>query len=391
MITIDDTNGTVPPPPPTESKNDDDSQNYDRIQPNYETENVVSTTDSDPAKETTKKEKNLTTAIETGMPEKKIGVEAPVNNKSVGSRESPSDTQEASGTSNILWVCSSCQEQHDEPHLSFCGMCGEKRHKITTPKPSKTARMTSSGKRSRTVTQANIGGRSPGPAGDKNDKRPSSAGGLRRVRSKDGNRTPRSRSKSKVDSKLSENIPLADMMVVKCLDGGEEKALDINELNAKFNTFAATEGTDLSIPPARPKKKTLRRSQSDVTQESSPMVTPRVRRKGAPRSSTFHATAPPTPRKVGHLPNPKHRPAVRQAIPRRSKSSTTAYLNQLKKEAAGGLDNNSGHSGKPTLQTRSLRLRPELHQGTFPWCFCVSDSDCCQSVQIIDAQDTVAP
>ena len=114
LITIDDNNGTVPPPPTTESKNDDDSQNYDRIQPNYETENVVSTTDSDPAKETTKKEKNLTTAIETGMPEKKIGVEAPVNNKSVGSRESPSDTQEASGTSNILWVCSSCQEQHDD-------------------------------------------------------------------------------------------------------------------------------------------------------------------------------------------------------------------------------------------------------------------------------------
>lgn len=266
-------------------------------------------------------------------------------------------TNESDLGASTKWVCASCQEHHDEAHLDFCGMCGTKRPNLISPKAVKGTRKSTSGKRSNSKARPRGSHRSPTPGGD-SEKEPSSTGSFRQVRSKDVTRTPRSRSKGNLISQSSDKIPPADLMVVKCLDDDNEnaKTLDIDALNAKFNTFEDSEPLKL---PSRVKKKSIRRSQSDVTHESAKVdtadpSTPRSRRKkGIQRSTTIHVTAPSTPRKMSHLPNPKNRPSVRKAIPRRTKSSTTEYLRQLKKEASEDVDDKSVHSGKLTLQSRS--------------------------------------
>ena len=276
-------------------------------------------------------------------------------------------------SAKTTWECTSCREHHDESHLEFCGMCGTKRARVVTPKPVRGTRKSASGKRSSSrPSRPSSAHRSPTPAGGDSEKRQSSTGSLRRVRSKDGTRTPRSRSKGKVTAQSSDNLPPTDMMVVKCLDDDEGKALDIDALNAQFNTFDEQES--LKQPPSRPKKKPIRRSQSDLTHESAKGIsaaplTPRSRRqKGMQRANSINVKAPSTPRKMSHLPNPKSRPSVRQAIPRRSKSSTTEYLQQLKKEAAEAKDDQSEHSAKLTLQSRSAHSisRPTLSGSATP-------------------------
>jgi len=276
---------------------------------------------------------------------------------------------------NIIWVCLICKEKHDEEELQFCGMCG-------TARPAKATRPNLSEVSPSNNPRKARNHRSPVPE-KQSRTRPVSTGSLRRVRSKDSSsRTPSSKRKGRIPNPTSASWDKPgndDMLVARCIDGTEESRKSMNlaaldALNKQFDTFHKAEHPQTPSQP--PKKKSIRRCQSDVgSKKSLDTSTPRSRKKkgSVPRANTIHV--PNTPRKMDHvsMPSPKSRPSIRQAIPRRAKSSTTEYLEQLKQSNLVGdldesLQSQSDHGpprprltdGRPSLATAVSAGRPNL-------------------------------
>jgi len=227
-----------------------------------------------------------------------------------------------------VWICKNCNEEHDEAVIKFCGLCGADRpkKKSITPQPKRRMRkkpgssVSPKGEGARTSHQKAMA------------QRPASTGSLRKVRSKDGvTMTPRSRSKGRARPKSLTDDDVDESMVIKCLDGGgpEAVAVDLELMNKQFDTFdsvGASKSGELPQTPSRGKKMSIRRSKSDVTGLPSSKPSAALPTPSGARSKPFDAN------KTGKAPAAIPRPSARKAIPRRAKSSSTEYLQQLQQQ-----------------------------------------------------------
>ncbi|CAB9504602.1 expressed unknown protein [Seminavis robusta] len=292
------------------------------------------------------------------------------------SAQPPKATDEGKPPEEGTWVCQNCQEEHDEAELQFCGMCGQDRPK-TTPQSNKPMRKPSAAKRKdggdnhlrrqgSRVSDASTGRSASTNGTAKRSVDSFRSSSARRVRRGDrATMTPRSRSRGKArrPTSVDRDSAAAEMLVIKCLDGdgGQISIDDLDQLNEQFSTF---ESPEPPATPSRAKKKTIGRSQSDVsrlagqTPTSLAPQTPRsmMKKKGLVRRSQSFADAADgsaTPMgTIAPVPPVPRKPAARQVIPRRAKSSTTEYLEQLQQQQNDSLTLPSQH-GDDELKTQS--------------------------------------
>jgi hypothetical protein len=265
---------------------------------------------------------------------------APVENVSKGavnaaesnlSQATKQDSPPRFKANSGAWVCENCGEQHEELELQFCGMCGTEKSK-TTPGVTKAVRKASSRREGHNIRRQGSHVSSDGTGttrsdGGKKSPKLSSVTGARGVRSRERlTTTPKSR-KEKMIRSVDRSPEVVDTLVAKCLDGGEVQVVDIDLLNERFTTFASSEPP---TTPSKPKKQPMKRSQSDVAKLASG------------RTLTGISPQPPKPVKMKGTARPSQsvadsgtqfslplKAAGRQPIPRRAKSSSTEYLQQL--------------------------------------------------------------